>query len=28
VLLILAGAFLIGITYLKYRKAGRGTCTV
>lgn len=28
VLLIVAGAFMIWITYVKYRKAGRGRCTV
>jgi hypothetical protein len=28
VLLIVAGAFMIWIMYMKYRKAGRGTCTV
>jgi Vault protein inter-alpha-trypsin domain len=28
VLLIIAGAFMIWIMYMKYRKAGRGTCTV
>lgn len=28
VLLIIAGAFMIWVMYMKYRKAGRGTCTV
>jgi hypothetical protein len=28
VLLIVAGAFMIWITYVKYRKTGRGSCTV
>ncbi len=28
VLLIIAGAFMIWIMYMKYRKAGRGSCTV
>jgi len=27
-LLIVAGAFLIWVTYMKYRKQGRGSCTV
>ena len=27
-LLIIAGAFMIWLTYMKYRKSGRGTCTV
>jgi len=27
-LLIVAGAFLIWLTYMKYRKQGRGSCTV
>jgi len=28
VLLLIAGAFMIWITYMKYRKSGRGTCNV
>jgi hypothetical protein len=27
-LLIVAGAFLIWLMYMKYRKQGRGSCTV